>query len=304
MSSGPEAGVPRGEDWDGVEVLQEWLYPVPAGIDISRPHPARRYNYWLGGKDNFAADRESGDELAAAYPAMRTAVRENRRFLQRAVAHLAGDGGIRQFLDIGTGLPTADNTHEVAQRIAPESRIIYVDNDPLVMVHARALLTSHLKGQTAYIQRDLRDPQGILGDAAMAAFSFDEPIAVLLVAVLHFVADDCHLQAVVNELLDAMPPGSCLVLSHATADLVDDATRDAVDAVFASGEHGPFRHRTWGEIFSLIDSIPNWVLLSPGLVPVSEWAPDGCRQTDVAAADCAAYGGLWVKADPDSEPWP
>ena len=160
-------------------------------IDSSRPHPARRYDYWLGGKDNFQADREAAEAIAAVFPSIRTAARENRAFMQRAVRFLAAEAGIRQFLDIGTGLPTADNVHEVAQGVAPEARVVYVDNDPLVLVHARALLTSSPEGTTAYIDADARDPEKILADPVVRnSLDFAQPIALLLVALLHFVEDE------------------------------------------------------------------------------------------------------------------
>src|ERR1700754_21944 len=155
---------------------------VMRGIDASVPHPARRYNYWLGGKDNFAADRESGDEFARRFPGVRVGARANRAFLQRTVRFLAAERGIRQFLDIGTGLPTADNTHEVAQRVAPESRVVYVDNDPLVMTHARALLTSTPEGVTDYLDCDLRDVDTILEQAAKT-LDFSRPVALILLGV-------------------------------------------------------------------------------------------------------------------------
>src|SRR4029453_885555 len=159
-----------------------------AQIDTSVPHPARRYNYLLGGKDNFAADRAAGDELARMFPTVRIAAVENRRFLQRATRFLTEEAGIRQFLDIGTGLPTADNTHEVAQRIAPDSRVVYVDNDPMVMAHARALLTSTPQGRTTYIEADLRSPEAILADPELReTLDLGEPVALMLVAVLHFI---------------------------------------------------------------------------------------------------------------------
>src|SRR5690242_16640062 len=177
-------------------------------LDTSVPHPARRYNYWLGGKDNFAADRESGDAVVKLFPSIRTAAIENRAFLRRAVTLLAGELGIRQFLDIGTGLPTADNTHEVAQRVAPDSRVVYVDNDPLVMVHARALLTAAPgAGPTDYVEADVRSPEHILREAAKL-LDFDRPVALMLVAVLHFLADEEDPHGIVRRLLGALPPGS------------------------------------------------------------------------------------------------
>jgi hypothetical protein len=175
------------------ELERELSTDVPPSppFDTSVPHPARRYNYWLGGKDNFAADRESGDAVAAAFPTVRIAAIENRRFLGRAVSFLAQEAGIRQFLDIGTGIASANNTHEVAQSIAPESRIVYVDNDPIVLTHARALLTSTAEGATAYIDADLRNPGRILSDSHLeATLNLSEPVGLILVAILHFIRDE------------------------------------------------------------------------------------------------------------------
>jgi hypothetical protein len=300
MSSGPEP-TPPGQDWAAVEHLQQRLYPGPAPedrphpngepkIDTSVPHPARRYDYWLGGKDNFAADRASGDQLAALYPSVRTAAVENRRFLQRAVAFLAGECGIRQFLDIGTGLPTADNTHEVAQRIAADSMVVYVDNDPLVMAHARALLTGDPAGRTAYIERDLRNPQAIL-DEARTLLDFDRPIGLMLVAVAHFLPDADEPVKVIGELLDAMPAGSYLVLSHASADPVDEATRMAWDRAVAEGRHGAFQHRGYRDVIGLIG---DWDPVAPGLVPVADWRRTG-PEPPPPFADAAAYGLVALK---------
>ncbi|WP_189083234.1 SAM-dependent methyltransferase, partial [Mangrovihabitans endophyticus] len=190
-------------------------------------HPARRYDYWLGGKDNFAADRASGDAIEQVFPHIRTAARENRRFLHRAVKHLAA-AGIRQFLDIGTGLPTADNTHQIAQTLDPTARIVYADNDPLVLVHARALLTSHPHGHTAYVHADLRNPDRLLADPDLAAtLDLNQPVGLLLIAVLHFLPDPAAHTAV-HTLVDALPAGSYLALSHATADLLPAGTAHAL----------------------------------------------------------------------------
>ena len=186
-------------------------------IDISRPHSARMYDYYLGGKDHFAVDRETAEIAARGWPTVRVAVRENREFLGRAVNYLAGEEGIRQFLDIGTGLPSASNVHEVAQQIAPDARVVYVDNDPLVLAHARALLTSSPAGQTAYIDADLREPEKILAHPVVRqTLDFGQPIALMLVAILHFIADEEDPANIVASLLDALPPGSYLVASHVT----------------------------------------------------------------------------------------
>jgi hypothetical protein len=177
------------------------------------------YNYYLGGKDNFAVDRETAEMGLRSLPSARVMARENRKFLARAVNYLAGEAGIRQFLDIGTGLPSASNTHDVAQRIAPESRVVYADNDPIVLAHARALLSSVPEGRTTYIQADLREPDKILADPVVRdTLDFDRPVALMLIAVLPFLADSDDPAGVVATLLAALPPGSYLAASHGTAD--------------------------------------------------------------------------------------
>ena len=232
-------------------------------LDTSVPHPARRYNYWLGGKDNFAADRESGDAVVALFPTIRTAVVENRYFLRRAVRLLAGDLGIRQFLDIGTGLPSADNTHEVAQRVAPESSVVYVDNDPLVMVHARALLNAAPgAGPTHYIEADVRSPEHILREAAKH-LDFRRPIGLMLIAVLHFIADEQDPHGIVRRLISALPSGSYLVLSHSTGEFL---TPEAVQA-FRTGAI-PVYLRTHDEIGQFFEGLD---VLDPGIVSISNW---------------------------------
>ncbi len=235
-------------------------------IDTERVFSARVYNYWLGGKDNFAADREYGDAVARTSPNIRTAAIENRGFLGRAVRVLA-DAGIRQFLDVGTGLPTAGNTHEVAQSIAPESRIVYVDNDPMVMVHARALLTSSQEGKTAYIEGDLRDPDAILNAPKLReTIDLSQPVALMMVAVLHFVADDLAYPAV-SSLLRALAPGSYVVLSHATGDFWDPARVAEVNETNRT-HRMEFHFRDQDSVRRFLGDLP---LVEPGMVPVSEW---------------------------------
>jgi hypothetical protein len=260
-----------------------------ARIDMTRPHPARRYDYWLGGKDNFQADREAAEAIASVFPHIRTAARENRAFMQRAVRHLAGEAGVRQFLDIGTGLPTANNVHDVAQGIAPESRIVYVDNDPLVLTHARALLTSSEQGATAYIDADVRDPDKILADPAVKeTLNWSEPVALLLVAVLHFIEDSEDPYGIVNRLVSALPSGSYLVLSHATFDPLDAETIAAMDAVNA-GITPRFCPRTLDEVSRLFGDLK---ILEPGIVSVSDWRPEaGPRPTP---AEATGYGAVAV----------
>jgi hypothetical protein len=257
-------------------------------IDMTRPHPARRYDYWLGGKDNFQADREAAEAIAAVFPHIRTAARENRAFMQRAVSHLAAETGIRQFLDIGTGLPTANNVHDVAQGTAPESRIVYVDNDPLVLTHARALLTSSEQGATAYIDADVRDPEKILRDPAVReTLDWSQPVALLLVAVLHFVEDSEDPYGIVSRLVDELPAGSYLVLSHATFDPLDPETIAAMNAV-NEGIKPRFSARTLSEVSRFFEGLD---LLEPGIVSVSDWRPegDGPRPTP---AEATGYGAV------------
>jgi S-adenosyl methyltransferase len=243
-----------------------------AALDPGTPHPARRYNYWLGGKDNFAADRASGDEFEQRLgPGVRIGVRVNRDLLRRAVRYLAAEEGVRQFLDIGTGLPTADNTHEVAQAVAPESRILYVDNDPLVLVHARALLTSSPKGKTAYVDADLRDPDTILRNPALAdTLDLSRPVALMLVAVLHFIPGRGAAKPVVQHLMDALPSGSFLVVTHGTADFLPPDRAAAHQKMIDEGKSDIWP-RDKEEIADLFDGLK---LIEPGIVPNSEWRPD------------------------------
>jgi hypothetical protein len=255
-------------------------------FDTSVAHPARRYDYWLGGKDNFAADRASGDAIVEVFPTIRVTAVENRRFLGRAVAFLAGEAGVDQFLDIGTGIPAADNTHEVAQRVNPAARVVYVDNDPIVLAHARALLTSHPHGVTAYIDADLRDPGSIIDDPALTStLDLSRPVALMLVAVMHFVPDQNQPHDLVRRLTAALPAGSYLVLSHATGDFVHSGTVDEGRAIL-----GPqFRFRTREEVARFFDGHD---LVPPGLVPVPEWRPveDGTPRAD--AADVSMWAGV------------
>jgi hypothetical protein len=264
-------------------VTSEFAEALP--IDTTTAHPARRYNYWLGGKDHFAADRISGDAITAAFPTTRLAVIENRAFLRRAVTHLTEQAGIRQFLDIGTGLPSANNTHEVAQAIAPESRIVYVDNDPMVLVHARALLTSTPAGATTYIQADLREPEHILADESLAeVLDFSQPVALMLIAVLHFVDEGADPYAKVARLLDALPPGSYLVMSHGTSDFMDPATRAALDSTTDAPKD--FTARSKEQIERFFAGIE---LLTPGIVPLAEWRAQAEPEPRPAATDIAQY---------------
>jgi len=240
------------------------------GIDTTKPHPARMYDYMLGGKNNFAADRETAEKALKSWGTARTAARENRAFLGRAVRYLVAEAGIRQFLDIGTGLPSANNVHEVAQQEAPSCRVVYVDNDPIVLAHARALLTSKPEGKTAYIHADFREPQKILGDQAVReTLDFTEPIALMLVAILHFIPDEAEPRRTKQTLLDALPSGSYLVASHVTAEHDPDTLAGAGRAYQESGLTGQIR--TSAEFAGL--AFRGLEMVDPGLVLVSEWRP-------------------------------
>ena len=244
---------------------------VPRGIDPTQAHPARRYNYWLGGKDNFAADRASGDELQRLFPKVRLGALANRALLQRATRFLVEEAGIRQFLDIGTGLPTADNTHEVAQRHAPESRIVYVDNDPLVMVHARALLDSSPQGRTAYLEADLNDPESILTDRALHdTLDLTRPVGLMLIAVLHFIHGHGAAAPIVRRLLDALPAGSYLVATHATSDFGTPEQQALYQQLIAQGKSDVWT-RSRDEFAGLFQGLE---IVDPGVVPASEWRPE------------------------------
>jgi O-methyltransferase involved in polyketide biosynthesis len=243
---------------------QEYMAKLDTGV----AHTARTWNYWLDGKDHFAVDREVGEQILQFLPNMRNTARADRAFLGRAVRYLAGEAGIRQFLDVGTGLPTADNTHEVAQAVAPESRIVYVDNDPLVLVHARALLTSSPEGVTDYIEADLHDPDTILRQAART-LDFTQPVALTLLGVLNFILDDDEAQAIVNRLLDAVPPGSYLAIAHASNE-VNPAEAAAARQFWNENATPPITFRTAEQITHFFDRVE---LLDPGVVSCSRWRP-------------------------------
>jgi hypothetical protein len=258
------------------------------GIDTSRAHTARVYDYLIGGKNNFAADREAAKNVLAVNPTAATAARQNRAFLGRAVHYLAAEAGIRQFLDIGTGLPTTNNVHEAAQAVAPSSRIVYVDNDPLVLAHARALLTSAPEGRTAYIDADLRKPEEILSDPAVReVLDFGQPIALILVAILHFVPDEDGPAGIVATLMDALPPGSYLVASHFTAEHGREGHTAGVRAYRGAGMSIQARDSDeFAQVaFGGLDLVP------PGVVLVSEWRPEGLGPLPTPA-EVACYGGV------------
>jgi hypothetical protein len=259
-------------------------------LNTEAPHVARVYDYWLSGKDNFAADRIAGDETIAAFPGIRLSAQANRAFLRRTVRYLASSEGIRQFLDIGTGLPTADNTHEVSQGVAPDSRVVYVDNDPLVLAHARALLTSSPQGVTAYLDADLRDTGTILEQAAKT-LDFNRPVAIMLLAMLHYIPDLPQARRIVAQLLEAVPAGSFLVISHAGTDLLPEdvaAFEKSFNAHLSADEHHTARSRD--VVTGFFDGLQ---LVEPGLVRVSDWRPDSAEG---AAQPTILWGGVAKKS--------
>ncbi|MEU6124383.1 SAM-dependent methyltransferase [Streptomyces sp. NPDC047123] len=245
--------------------------PDPAArqkIDTTVPHSARIWNYWLGGKDNYPVDEAAGDAYSAVFPGIVTVARSSRAFLRRTIAHLVTEAGIRQFLDIGTGLPTVDNTHEVAQRLAPASRIVYVDHDPMVLTHARALLTSTLEGATAYVDADLSDPDRIL-TAAAETLDLTRPTALILSNILGHVGDHDRAREVVARLMDGLPSGSFLSVNDGSRG-VDTAYERAQDAYNASGAV-PYFLRPVDQITAFFDGLE---LLEPGVVSVPFWRPE------------------------------
>jgi len=254
----------------------------PVLFDTTVAHIARVYDYWLGGKDNFAADRAAGDQAIKAFPNIPLSARANRAYQARVVRFLAGEVGIRQFLDIGTGIPTANHTHQVAQSVAPASRVVYVDNDPIVLSHARALLASHPAGATDDVDSDLRDPQKIL-DGAERLLDFSRPTAVMLMAILQHIGDEHDPYAIVATLMDAVPPGSYLALSHPASDI--DAEAMAKMAIVLNqmiAEKVTFRDRA-----AVSGFFAGLEVVEPGLVQASKWRP----ASEIEAASPAA---LWA----------
>ncbi|GIE31129.1 hypothetical protein Ait01nite_041740 [Actinoplanes italicus] len=250
--------------------------PTVKNLDTGTPHSARLWNYWLGGKDNFQADRDAGEAIAGMLPSIVALAREDRKFLRRSVEHLVRDGGIRQILDIGTGLPTADNTHQVAQNVAPETRVVYVDNDPLVLVHARALLQGTDEGETTYVEADLNDPESILR-AARETLDFSQPIALTLLGIVHFIRDDEAALAVVRRLVEELPPGSYLAIAHGCHDINTEEAHRIVD--FWNERGTPkIKYRSSAEIAAFFEGLR---LLEPGVVPCNRWRPEGDPGEDV-----------------------
>jgi S-adenosyl methyltransferase len=242
----------------------------PLPFDTSVAHQARMYDYVLGGKDNYASDRAAVKAGLEAWPDMAFAMRANRAFLGRAVRYLAGEAGMRQFLDIGTGIPTSGSTHQVVQAVAPESRVVYVDYDPVVLAHARALLTSHGSGATEYIDADLRDTGKILGRAARL-LNFTKPVAVTMLLLLHVIPDSDDPWALVAKVMDALPPGSYLAVSHLGSDLLDQEAKQGFEGIVSRSAQQQYIGRDHAEITRFFAGTD---LVEPGLVRVEEWRPD------------------------------
>jgi len=262
-------------------------HEVALELDTSVAHVARVYDFWLGGKDNFAADRAAGEQAIQAYPDIVYSVRANRAFLARTVRYLAGEAGIRQFLDIGTGIPTANNTHEVAQDVAPGSNVVYVDNDPVVLTHARALLVSGQHGHTSYIDADLRDTKPILAEAAQT-LDFSRPVAIMLMAILQHIDEAEDPYAIVNSLLAAVPPGSYLAISHPAADIETEAMAQMAERLNKlMAEKVTFRNRQ--QVARFFEGLE---LVEPGMVRVQEWRPASEIE---AKSPAALWGGVGRK---------
>ncbi len=254
------------------------------GLDTAVPHSARIWNYWLGGQDHFAADREAGEDFLSVYPLQRDKALACRAFLARTVRHLVTEVGIRQFLDVGSGLPTAENTHQVAQRVAPESRIVYVDNDPLVLAHARALLAGSTQGITRYVDADMHDPDTILREAARV-LDLDRPVALLMIGVLGHVADHDEACSIVARLLAGLTAGSCLVQSDGT-----DASPAYLAAVERYRDSGgvPYNARTHEQIGAFYAGLEP---VGPGVVPIHLWRPDPARtETPIDVSESGGVG--------------
>jgi SAM-dependent methyltransferase len=256
----------NGQRQEGVEGVGHWL---PTTIDTSVAHIARVYDFFLGGKDNFPADREAAARILKGNPGMRDTCREQREYLRRAVRFLT-EAGIRQFIDIGTGLPTQENTHEVAQKTAPDARVAYIDNDPIVLAHARVLMADQDHGRTVFIHADAREPGKLLADPELnEVIDFAQPIGVLLIGILHFMPDSDNPADLIDALLDAVPEGSYLAISHGTPDYAP-AMGDAVQAAYQASSM-PCRLRDSAEVMALLERVE---LVDPGLVLLAEWRPD------------------------------
>ncbi|MFI0816392.1 SAM-dependent methyltransferase [Streptomyces sp. NPDC021098] len=268
--------------------------PPNTPLNQGRPHSARMYDYFLGGKDNYVADRQAAAKVLTLWPGVMVAARTNRAFMQRAVRFLAAERGIRQFLDIGTGIPTRPNLHEVAQSVAPECRVVYADNDPIVLAHAQTLLSSRPEGRTAYVDANVADPDTILSSPGVTeVLDLSQPVALSLCALLHFVPDDWEPHGIVGKLVDALAPGSYLVLSHITPDFDPEATQRTVQIYHSGGIQGKIRTRDEVERF-----FTGLELIEPGLVVPHRWRTDlatgdpGVETGDVTDEEVSFWAGV------------
>jgi hypothetical protein len=261
----------------------------PVELRVDAPHSARIYDYFLGGKDNYPADRMAAEQILRSGPNTRISAQANRAFLHRVTRHLAGTVGIRQFLDIGTGIPTSPNLHELAQGIAPDAKVVYVDHDPIVLAHARALLVSKPEGKTAYLHADLREPEKILtSPTLLETLDLSEPIALSVIAIFHFVPDTDDPLGLVRQYLDALPSGSHLAITHVTPDFAPEEARQVTEIYRARGI--PLQARTRAEVHRFFDGLE---LLEPGIQVVHRWRPDNPADVDAASdAQINLYGGL------------
>jgi hypothetical protein len=261
--------------------------PVPSvTLRTDVPHSARMYDYYLGGKDNFPVDRETAEKALATFPNGRTAARQNRAFMIRATRYLAAEAGLRQFLDVGTGIPTSPNLHEVAQSVAADARVVYTDNDPLVLAHARALLIGTREGRTAYLNADVRDPEGILASAELRdSLDLTQPVALMMISVLPFIDDTDDPQGLIRRLFDPLPAGSYLALTHVTADH-DPGFAAAEEVYRANGV--TLRLRTRAEVGRFFDGLE---LVEPGVQLIHRWRPDGTADT-LTDAEVSCYGAV------------
>ncbi len=262
----------------------------PVDLRTNQPHSARVYDYMLGGKDNFAADRKVAEEVMAISPYLRVSVRANRNFMVRVARYLAAEQGISQFLDIGTGLPTSPNLHEVVQQVNPEARIVYIDNDPIVLQHARALLVGTPTGRTAYIDADIRDPESILTSPEVRdTLDLDKPVALCLIAILHFIADEQEAHDIVDKLMAPLVPGSVLALSTIAIDGAPERVKTAVSAFNQRGIAS--KTRTRAEVDTFFEGLE---LIPPGITPVHHWHPDD-EARSLKDNEVSMYGGIGVK---------
>ena len=257
-------------------------------LRTDRAHGARIYDYILGGKDNYAVDRAAAEETLKIWPALGVHMRANRAFMHRAGRYLATECGIDQFLDIGTGIPTPPNLHEVVQEVTPGARVVYTDNDPIVLAHARALMTSADGGRTAYVESDMREPEALLAAPELAeTLDLDRPIGLMLIAIVHFIEDDEEALSVVRRIVDALPAGSYVAATVATDDFAPEMLRRVTDIYHDHGEFMRFRDRAGAELF-----FEGLELVEPGLVQMHKWRPEDDGHRSVPEADIAMYGGI------------